>query len=145
MRPFFSPSQLLDMYRSLICSCMELCFHIWGGSTPTVLLIRVEFQAFCLINSPPLTDCLDSLSQRRNVASLFFTTTIFILTVLLYLLTACLNPSRRLAAQSFLFLLIFILSIFLMEELISIYIPLSFTLVNSGTLSLSLLCHLSMT
>ena len=36
----------------------------------TVPLNRVESKAFCLINSPPLTDCLDSLSHRHNVASL---------------------------------------------------------------------------
>ena len=41
-----------------------------GGSTYTALLNRVDSKAFCLINSPPLTDCLDSLSHRRNVASL---------------------------------------------------------------------------
>ena len=53
MRLFFSTSQLLARYRNLICpwfSCLT--------------------KAFRLINSPPLTDCLDSLSHRRNVGSL---------------------------------------------------------------------------
>ena len=40
-----------------------------GGSIHTTLLNRVESKAFHLINSP-LNDCLDSLSHRRNVASL---------------------------------------------------------------------------
>ena len=89
---------------------------------------RVEFKAFRLINSPPQTDCLDSLSQRR----------IFMLTALLNLLTACLHTSCAFAAQGFLFPLIPILFIFLMQELTSI-LTLSFlTLVNSETLFLCL-------
>ena len=44
--------------------------HVWENLTHTVLLNRVESKAFRLINSPPLTDCLDTLSHRRNVASL---------------------------------------------------------------------------
>merc|ERR1712035_79188 len=44
--------------------------HVWGGSTHTVLLDRVESKAFRLINSPPLTDCLQPLLFRRNVANL---------------------------------------------------------------------------
>ena len=46
-------------------------FTCLGGSTYTTLLNRVEFKALRLITSPPLTDCLDSLRHRRNVASLF--------------------------------------------------------------------------
>ena len=70
LRPFFSPSQLLTLYRGLIRPCMEYASHIWGGSTHTALLNRVESKAFRLISSPPLTDCLQSLNIRRNVASL---------------------------------------------------------------------------
>ena len=70
MRQFFSPSQRLALYRDLICPCMEYDSHIWGGSTHTALLNKVESKAFRLINSPSLADCLDSLSHRRNVASL---------------------------------------------------------------------------
>ena len=67
-----------------------------------------------------------------------FSTAIFMLTALLnLLLTACLLPSRGLAAQDFL-LLILILSIYLMQELTSIFTPSSLTLVNSGTLFLCL-------
>ena len=44
-------------------SCLE-------DSTYTALLNRVESKGIRLINSLPLTDCLDSLSHRRNVASL---------------------------------------------------------------------------
>ena len=50
-----------------------------------------------------------------------FLTAIFMLTALLNSLTACLPLSRGLAAQDFLLLLIPILSIFLMQELTSIF------------------------
>ena len=46
--------------------CMEYVSHIWGGSTHTVLLEKVESRAFHL-NSPTLI--LLSLSARRIVAS----------------------------------------------------------------------------
>ena len=71
LRPFFSPSQLLALYLGLIRPCMEYGSHFWGGSTHTALLNRVESKFFRLITSPLLTDCLDSLSHRRNVVSLF--------------------------------------------------------------------------
>ena len=54
----------------LIRPCMEYGSHVWGASTHTALLRRVESKVFRLINSPPLTDSLDSLSHRRIVASL---------------------------------------------------------------------------
>ena len=69
LRQFFSPYQLLTLYRGLIRPCMEYASHVWGGSTHTALLNRVESKAFRLINSTPLTDCLQSLKHRRNVAS----------------------------------------------------------------------------
>ena len=70
LRQFFSSSQMLTLYRGLIRPCMEYASHVWGGSTHTALLNRVESKAFRLINSPPSTDCLQSLTLRRNVASL---------------------------------------------------------------------------
>ena len=63
-------TQLFALYRGLIHPCMEYGSHVWGDSTHTALLNRVESKAFCSINSPPLTDCLDFLNHRRNVASL---------------------------------------------------------------------------
>ena len=67
---FFTPQQLLALYRGLIRPCMEYASHVWGGSTHTQFLNRVESKAFRLINSSPLTDCLQPLSLRRDVASL---------------------------------------------------------------------------
>ena len=49
---------------------MEYVSHIWGGSTHTALLETVESRAFRLINSPALTNSLQSLSAGRIVASL---------------------------------------------------------------------------
>ena len=51
LRQFYSPPQLLTLYRGLIRPCMEYASHVWGGSTHTALLNRVESKAFRLINS----------------------------------------------------------------------------------------------
>ena len=105
-----------------------------GGSTHTALLNRVESIAFHLINSPPLSDCLDSLSHRHNVASLFIFCRYFYANCSSELANCMPPPSRGLSAQGFLLLLIPILSIFLMQELTSIFILSSLTLVNFETL-----------
>ncbi len=49
---------------------MEYACHMWGGSTHTALLDRVESEAFRLISAPPLINCVQPLKLRRNVASL---------------------------------------------------------------------------
>ena len=130
LRPFLSPSQLLALYRGLIRPCMEYGSHVWEGSILTVLLNRVESKAFRLINSSPLTDCLYLSS-----------TVIFLLTALLNLLTECLPYSRGLAAQHFLFLLILILSIYLMQELTSIFSLSSLTLFQKRSVKTSLILN----
>src|ERR1044072_8311266 len=66
LQHFFTPPQLLALYRCVVRPCMEYASHIWGGSTHTALLEKVESRAFRLINSP----ALQSLSARRIVASL---------------------------------------------------------------------------
>ena len=70
LQPFFSPQQLLTIYKGLVRPCIEYACHVWGGSTHTALLDRVESKAFRLIRSPPLTSCLLPLKSRRDVASL---------------------------------------------------------------------------
>ena len=69
-----------SIFLSLPAACSEQgpypsMYGVWlsclGSSTHTALPNRMEFKAFRLINSLPLTDCLDSLSHRRDVASLF--------------------------------------------------------------------------
>ena len=69
-RPFFTCEQLLRIYKGLIRPCLEYCSHVWGGSSSTYILDRVESKAFRLINSPNHTSQLPSLQLRRNVASL---------------------------------------------------------------------------
>src|ERR1700755_2089978 len=49
---------------------MGYASHIWSGSTHTALLEKVESRAFRLMNFLALTNSLQSLSARRNVASL---------------------------------------------------------------------------
>ena len=73
-----------------------------------------------------------------------FSTAIFMLNVLLNLLTACFHPSCGFAAQGFLLLIPFP-SIFLKQELTSIFTLSSLTLVNCGILFLCLFFHLPLT
>ena len=70
LREFYTPSQLLSVYKGQVRPCMEYASHIWGGSSHTRMLDRVESRAMRLINSRPLTDSLQSVSDRRQVASL---------------------------------------------------------------------------
>ena len=73
LRPFFSPSQLLTMYRGSIRLCMEeYGSHVWEDSFHTALLNWVESKAFRLINSPPLIDSFNTFSHRCNATSLSF-------------------------------------------------------------------------
>ena len=65
LRQFYSPPQLLTLYRGLIRPCMEYASHVWGGSTHAALLNKVESKAFRLINSSPLTDCLQPFSSSH--------------------------------------------------------------------------------
>ena len=37
LRPFFSPTQLLALYRGLICPCMEYASHIWGFNSYNII------------------------------------------------------------------------------------------------------------
>ena len=69
-RSFFSSAELLQLYVGLIRPCLEYCSHVWGGSSFTRILDRVEAKAFRLIDDARLTSSLDSLSLRRRVASL---------------------------------------------------------------------------
>ncbi|KAL7646526.1 UNVERIFIED_CONTAM: hypothetical protein RMT77_001777 [Armadillidium vulgare] len=52
LRNFFTQPQLLALYRGAVPLCMEYASHIWGGSTHTALLEKVESKTFRLINSP---------------------------------------------------------------------------------------------
>ncbi|KAL7647784.1 UNVERIFIED_CONTAM: hypothetical protein RMT77_001393 [Armadillidium vulgare] len=67
---FFTQPLLLALYMGVVRPCMEYASHIWGGSTHTAILEKVESRAFRLINSPALNNSLQSFSARRTVASL---------------------------------------------------------------------------
>ena len=71
-RGYFSPSQLLTIYKSQICPSLKYCSHVWGGAPKSSLhlLDRVQSKAIRLINNPNLTNSLQSLSHRHLVADL---------------------------------------------------------------------------
>ena len=144
LHQFFSLYQLLlTLYRGFICPCMGYISHIGGkGSahTHTQLLNKVESKAFCrLTDSSPLLLTVFNLSHSAAMLHLLLSSiNIFMLTVLLNLLTACLSPSHSIAAHNFLLTLIPILSTFLMQELTIIFTLSSLLLVNLGTLLLNL-------
>ena len=94
-----------------------------GGSTQIALLNRVEPKAFCLINSTPLTDCLDSLSHRRNVASLSLFYRYFHANCSFELTNCMPPPVPQPHCTRLLLLFIPILSIFLMQKLTSTVLP----------------------
>ena len=71
-RRYFTPEQLLTLYKSQVRPTLEYCSHIWGGAPKTTLklLDSVQRRAVRLINKHSLTGTLQSLSQRRAVAAL---------------------------------------------------------------------------
>ena len=96
-------------------------FSCLRGFNSCTSIKHMESKAFCLVNSPPLIDYLDSLNHWHNIGSLFLFYCCFHADCSSHLATACLHSSCNLVAQGFL-LLILILSIFLMQELIIPYI-----------------------
>lgn len=69
---YFSPDNLLTLYKATIRPTLEYCSHIWGAAPPTTLglLDSVQRRAIRLINSPSLTNNLVSLDHRRKVGDL---------------------------------------------------------------------------
>nr|CAH7719687.1 unnamed protein product [Callosobruchus chinensis] len=64
-RKYFSPSNLLTLYKAQIRPSLEYCSHIWGAAAPTTLSIldAVQRRAIRLIGDPALTCHLQPLSQ----------------------------------------------------------------------------------
>ena len=117
-----------------------------GGCTHTELLNKVESNAFSLIDSPSLTDCLQPLTLRYNVASLAIFYRNFYVNRSSELANCMPSPPHNgFAAHIFLLTLISILSTRLMQELTSIFTLFSLLLVNSRTLYLNLYFHLTTT
>nr|CAH7764146.1 unnamed protein product [Callosobruchus chinensis] len=79
-RKYFSPSNLLTLYKAQIRPSLEYCSHIWGAAAPTTLSIldAVQRRAIRLIGDPALTCDLRFLTgagaARRAVGdrSLFY-------------------------------------------------------------------------
>nr|CAH7733037.1 unnamed protein product [Callosobruchus chinensis] len=67
-RKYFSPSNLLTLYKAQIRPSLEYCSHIWGAAAPTTLSIldAVQRRAIRLIGDPALTCHLQPLSHRRG-------------------------------------------------------------------------------
>ena len=70
-RRCLSPEVILHLYKSLIRPCMEYCCHIWAGASVSVLnmLDRIQRRVINMVG-PKLSSNLQSLSHRRDVASL---------------------------------------------------------------------------
>nr|CAH7759086.1 unnamed protein product [Callosobruchus chinensis] len=66
-RKYFSPSNLLTLYKAQIRPSLEYCSHIWGAAAPTTLSIfdAVQRRAIRLNGDPALTCHLQRLSHRR--------------------------------------------------------------------------------
>nr|CAH7724596.1 unnamed protein product [Callosobruchus chinensis] len=71
-RKYFTPSNLLTLYKAQIRPSLEYCSHIWGAAAPTTLSILdvVQRRAIRLIGDPALTCHLQPLSHRRAVGDL---------------------------------------------------------------------------
>ena len=71
---FLTPESILYLCNSTIWPCMEYCSHIWGGALRFYgldLLDRVQTRVVSLVGSE-LSAGLQSLSHRRDIASLFY-------------------------------------------------------------------------
>ena len=69
---YFSPSQLLTIYKSHICPSLGYCSHVLGGAPKSYLHLLDKFRtkAIHLINNRNLTNSLQPLSHCRLDADL---------------------------------------------------------------------------
>nr|CAH7714131.1 unnamed protein product [Callosobruchus chinensis] len=69
---YFSPSNLLTLYKAQIRPSLEYCSHIWETAAPTTLSIldAVQRRAIRFIGDLALTFHLQPLSHRRAVGDL---------------------------------------------------------------------------
>ncbi|XP_045500778.1 uncharacterized protein LOC123698240 [Colias croceus] len=69
---YFTSHHRLMLYKAQVRPHMEYCSHIWAGAPQQHLLPfdRIQRRAVRLVNEPNLTDRLDTLVLRRDVASL---------------------------------------------------------------------------
>nr|CAH7764093.1 unnamed protein product [Callosobruchus chinensis] len=71
-RKYFSPSNLLTLYKAQIRPSLEYCSHIWGAAAPTTLSIldAVQRRAIRLIGDPALTCYLQPPSHQHAAGDL---------------------------------------------------------------------------
>ncbi|CAH1979320.1 unnamed protein product [Acanthoscelides obtectus] len=71
-KKYFSPHDLLTLYKAQIRPSLEYCSHIWGAAAPTTLsmLDAVQRRAVRQFDDSSLTDSLGTLSHRRAVGDL---------------------------------------------------------------------------
>nr|CAH7757402.1 unnamed protein product [Callosobruchus chinensis] len=71
-RKYFSPFNLLTLYKEQIRPGLEYCSHIWGAvdSTTLSILDTVQKKAIRLSGDPAVTCHLQPLSHRRAVGGL---------------------------------------------------------------------------
>nr|CAH7757052.1 unnamed protein product [Callosobruchus chinensis] len=71
-RKYFSPTNLLALYKAQIRPGLKYCSQIWGAAATTTLstLDVVQRKAIRLIGDPALTCHLQPLSHRRAVGDL---------------------------------------------------------------------------
>ena len=70
-RSYLTPESILYLYKSSIRPCIEYCCHIWAGAPADCLSLLDRIQRrICNAIGQDLSSKLDSLSHRRNVASL---------------------------------------------------------------------------
>ena len=68
---FLSPESILYLYKATIRPCIEYCCHIWAGDSADCLSLLDRIQRrITNIVGPDLSSKFQSLSHRRNVASL---------------------------------------------------------------------------
>merc|ERR1712035_95523 len=117
------------------------------GGAPPIQHFWTDWSQRPFVSSAPLLSLTVSflLNSTAMLHLFLYFIAICMLTALLNLLTACLPPSRGLAAQDFLLFLTPMLSKPQMQELTSTFTLSSLPLVNSGTVFLGLYFLLPMT
>ena len=71
-RRYYTPSQLLTLYRAQIRPCLEYGSHLWRGAPKHSLatLDAIQKREIKLIGDPTLTNSLNSLAHRRTISAL---------------------------------------------------------------------------
>ncbi|CAK1584849.1 unnamed protein product [Parnassius mnemosyne] len=71
-RQYFMPAHRLQLYKAQVRPHMEYCSHLWAGAPQCQLLPldRIQRRAIRIVNDRVLSDRLDTLALRRDVASL---------------------------------------------------------------------------